>query len=165
MSVTGMDCQMSVTGMDCQMSVTGMDCQMSVTGMDCQMSVTGMDDWYGLSDVYDWYGLSDICFWFGLRLYVPVNNFSVMSGQSHRFLGITGTFWEVNVSLLRIQHGDPSEDRTPDLSLRSPTLYTRPPRLPQISVANVFGGYMLAEVVGWKVLLTHVCGGNALSDV
>ena len=29
---------------------------------------------------------------FGLRLYVPVNNFSVMSGQSHRFLGITSTF-------------------------------------------------------------------------
>ena len=35
---------------------------------------------------------------FGLRLYVPVNNFSVMSGRSHRFLGITSTFWEVNVS-------------------------------------------------------------------
>ena len=31
-------------------------------------------------------------FWFGLRLYVPVNNFSVMSGRSHRFLGITSTF-------------------------------------------------------------------------
>ena len=29
---------------------------------------------------------------FGLRLYVPVNNFSVMSGQSHRFMGITSTF-------------------------------------------------------------------------
>ena len=28
-------------------------------------------------------------FGFGLRLYVPVNNFSVMSGRSHRFLGIT----------------------------------------------------------------------------
>ena len=38
-------------------------------------------------------------------------------------LGITSTFWEVNVSCSRIQHGDPSEDRTPDLSLRSPTLY------------------------------------------
>ena len=32
---------------------------------------------------------------FGLRLYVPVNNFSVMSGRSHRFLGITSTFWAV----------------------------------------------------------------------
>ena len=29
---------------------------------------------------------------FVLRLHVPVNNFSVMSGQSHRFLGITCTF-------------------------------------------------------------------------
>ena len=29
---------------------------------------------------------------FGLRLYVPVNNFSVMSERSHRFLGITSTF-------------------------------------------------------------------------
>ena len=30
---------------------------------------------------------------FGLRLYVPVNNFSVMSGRSHHFLGITSTFF------------------------------------------------------------------------
>ena len=62
-------------------------------------------------------------FWFELRLYVPVNNVSVMSGRSHLFLGITSTFWEVNVSCSRIQHGDLSEDRTPDLSLRSPTLF------------------------------------------
>ena len=48
---------------------------------------------------------------FGLRLYVQVNNFPVMSGRSHRFLGITSTFWEVNVSCSRIQHGDLSEDR------------------------------------------------------
>ena len=50
------------------------------------------------------------CFLFGLRLYIPLNNFSVMSGRSHHFLGITSTFWEVNVSCSRIQHGDPSED-------------------------------------------------------
>ena len=31
---------------------------------------------------------------FGLRLYVRVNKFSVMSGRSHRFLGISSTFWE-----------------------------------------------------------------------
>ena len=62
-------------------------------------------------------------FWFGLMLYAPVNNFSVMSGRSHCFLGITSTFGEVNVSCSRIQHGDPSDDRTPALSLRSPTLY------------------------------------------
>ena len=30
--------------------------------------------------------------WFGLMLNVPVNNFSVMLGRSHCFLGITSTF-------------------------------------------------------------------------
>ena len=30
-------------------------------------------------------------FWFGLMLNVQVNNFSVMLGRSHRFLGITST--------------------------------------------------------------------------
>ena len=35
-----------------------------------------------------------------------------MSGRSHRFLGIVSTFWEVNVSCSRIQHGESSEDRT-----------------------------------------------------
>ena len=60
---------------------------------------------------------------FEFRLNVPVNNFSVMSGRRHRFLGITITLWEVDVSCSRIQHGDPSEDQTPDLSLQSPMLY------------------------------------------
>ena len=32
-------------------------------------------------------------------------------------------FWEVNVSCSRIQHGDLSDDRAPDLSLQSPKLY------------------------------------------
>ena len=36
-----------------------------------------------------------------LRLYIPVNNFSVMLGRSHRFLGFTSTFRGVNVSLLK----------------------------------------------------------------
>ena len=35
---------------------------------------------------------------FVLMLEVSVNNFSVMSGQSHHFLGITSTFRAVNVS-------------------------------------------------------------------
>ena len=30
--------------------------------------------------------------WFGLMLNILFNNFSVMLGQSHRFLGITSTF-------------------------------------------------------------------------
>ena len=34
----------------------------------------------------------DIVCLFGLGLYVRVNNFSVMSGQSQRFLGITSTY-------------------------------------------------------------------------
>ena len=38
---------------------------------------------------------------FVLMLNVPVNNAPVMSGQSHRFLGITSTFRGVNVSLLK----------------------------------------------------------------
>ena len=36
-----------------------------------------------------------------LRLNVTVNNFSVMSGRSNRFLGITCTFRGVNVSFLK----------------------------------------------------------------
>ena len=34
---------------------------------------------------------------FGVRLYVPVNNFSVMAGRSHCFLGITSTFGKVKL--------------------------------------------------------------------
>ena len=40
---------------------------------------------------------------FVLMLNIPVNNFSVMSGRSHRFLGITSTFRGVNVSLLKVR--------------------------------------------------------------
>ena len=43
-----------------------------------------------------------------------------LSGRSNRFLGITSTFWKVNVSCSSIQRSDPSEDRTPDLSLNGP---------------------------------------------
>ena len=39
-----------------------------------------------------------------LRLNVPVNNFSVKSGRSHRFLGITSTFRRVNGLCSRTQH-------------------------------------------------------------
>ena len=67
---------------------------------------------------------------FGLRLYVLVNIFSVMSGRSHRFLGITSTFWEVKVFCSRIQHGVPSEDRTPTSRSGVRRSTTRPGRLP-----------------------------------
>ena len=54
--------------------------------------------------------LTILSFWFWglvgwLILNVPVNNFSVMLGRSHRFLGITSTFWGVNVPCSRTQHG------------------------------------------------------------
>ena len=51
---------------------------------------------------------------------VPVNNFSVMLGRSHRFLGITSTFLGVNMPCSRTQHGDPSGARTPDFWIGSP---------------------------------------------
>ena len=38
---------------------------------------------------------------FVLMFNVQVNNFSVMSGRSHHFLGITSTSQGVNVSLLQ----------------------------------------------------------------
>ena len=49
-------------------------------------------------------------------LNVPVNNFSVILGRGHRFLGITSTLGEgggVNMSCSRTQHGYPSGARTP----------------------------------------------------
>ena len=49
----------------------------------------------------------------GLMLNVPVNNFSFMLGRSHRFLGITSTFFFGGgeyMSCSRIQYGDLSED-------------------------------------------------------
>ena len=57
-----------------------------------------------------------------LRLNVPVNNFSVMSGRSHRFLGNEPVLSGSKVSCSRTHHGG-GRSRTPDLSLRSPTLY------------------------------------------
>ena len=52
--------------------------------------------------------IQDYCF-VSFLLNVPVNNLSVMSGRSHRFLGITSTFWEVNVSCSRPQNGNLSD--------------------------------------------------------
>ena len=53
---------------------------------------------------------------FVLRLNVPVNNFSVMSGRSHRFLGNKPVLSGSKVSCSRTQHGG-GRFRTPDLSL------------------------------------------------
>ena len=61
-------------------------------------------------------GYFEIVCLFVLGLNIQVNNFSVMSGRSHYFLGITSTFWS-KVSCSRTQHGG-SRFRTPNLSLR-----------------------------------------------
>ena len=59
----------------------------------------------------------NFCF-FRLRLYVPVNNFSVMSGRSHRFLGITSTFWEVLTRMNNLITIHVYKERTDALDLR-----------------------------------------------
>ena len=53
---------------------------------------------------------------------VPVINFSVMMGRSHRFLGIYQYFGDLKVSFSRTLHGGRGV-RNLDLSLRSPMLY------------------------------------------
>ena len=68
---------------------------------------------------------------FVLRLNVPVNNFSVMSGRSHRFLGNLPVLSGSKVSCSRTQHGS-GKFGTPDLSLLSPTLYHWATALPQV---------------------------------
>ena len=60
---------------------------------------------------------------------VPVNNFTVMSGWSNRFLGIISTLLDVNVSCSRTQHGDPSEDQTTTSHSGFRRSTTRPPHL------------------------------------
>ena len=67
-------------------------------------------------------------FGFGLMLNVPVNNFSVMLGRSHRFLGITSTFWGKYV-LLKDTTRRPEWGSNPrPLDSESEVLTTRPPR-------------------------------------
>ena len=68
---------------------------------------------------------SCFCFLFN----VPVNNFSVILGRNHRFLGIYQCFGKLKESYSRTLHGERGV-RTLDLSLRSPTVpTTEPPRL------------------------------------
>ena len=68
-------------------------------------------------------------YWFGLKLNVPVNNFSVMLGRSHRFLGITSTFGGKYAFLKdttrRLEWGSNPRPLDPE----SEVLTTRPPRL------------------------------------
>ena len=64
-----------------------------------------------------------IIFSFILRFNFAINNFSVMSGQSHRFLGINQFSREL-MSCTGTQHGDTRGNQTQDLSIQS---YTLPP--------------------------------------
>ena len=59
---------------------------------------------------------------FAFLFNVPVNNFSVILGRSHRFLGINKYFWIIKVSCSSALHGGRGV-RTLDLSIRSPKLY------------------------------------------
>ena len=56
-----------------------------------------------------------------LGLYVPVNNFSVMSGRFPEFEPILSN--EDEVSCSRTQHRAPGEVRTRDIGIKSPALY------------------------------------------
>ena len=58
---------------------------------------------------------------FNLILYVPVSNFSAMSGQV--FLGWTSTISKVNMSCSRTQHSNPDEAQTQGPSVSSQALY------------------------------------------
>ena len=60
--------------------------------------------------------------WFVFLFKVPVINFSVILGRSHRFLGIYQYFGNLKVSCSRTLYGGRGV-RTLDLSLRSPELY------------------------------------------
>ena len=67
-------------------------------------------------------------------LNVPVNNFSVML-----VLGITSTFWGVNVPCSRTQHGLTRVGLEPrPLDPESEALTTRPPRSPFHKVGLIF---------------------------
>ena len=72
----------------------------------------------------------DLPIWFVcLMLNIPVNNFSVMLGQSHRFLGITSTFLGGKYVLLKDTTQRPELVLSPrPLDPESEVLTTRPPR-------------------------------------
>ena len=63
-----------------------------------------------------------LIFLFVLRLNIAVNNFSLMSGLSHSFLGINKYCGE-----LMCQHSAASGNQTQDLSIQSPMLHHRTP--------------------------------------
>ena len=77
-----------------------------------------------------------------LRLNVPVNNFSVMLGRSHGFLGITSTFRGVNVSLLK----DTTRRSLAPVSEALPLGHRAPPKLICVWWASLIISYMTVHV-------------------
>ena len=67
--------------------------------------------------------INPLLVWFGLRFNVSVNNFSVMSGRNHRFLGIYQLTLGSKCALLKDTTRSCQWGRTQDLSNRSPVLY------------------------------------------
>ena len=89
-----------------------------------------------------------LCFClFVLRLNVPVNNFSVMSGRSNRFLGNLPVLSGSKVSCSRTQQCG-GRSRTPDLSLRNPTLYHWATALPSGFFANPINSARTVQLLG-----------------
>ena len=74
-------------------------------------------------------------------LNVPVNNFSVMLGWSHRFLGITSTFRGVNVPLLKVV----IEPSTSQSGVRDST--TRTPRSTRLKFEMNFCKFSIKRTV------------------
>ena len=71
-------------------------------------------------------------------LNIPVNNFSVMSGRSHRFLSITSTFQGVNVSLLKDTTWRRQVLNTLSFASESETLPLGNPAPPQLVLSKCF---------------------------
>ena len=80
-------------------------------------------------------------------LNIPVNNFSVMSGWSHRFLGTTSTFQGVNVFA---QGHNTGEVGIEPLTSRSRVIdsTTRPPHSPKFCMSHI---NIRQPPVSWKI--------------
>ena len=95
-----------------------------------------------------------------LMLNVPVNNFSVMLGRSHRFLGITSTFGGKYV-LLKDTTRRPEWGSNPrSLNPESEVLTTRPPRPP----ANGQSHNRIEQVLYVKLIWIYMMRGQSFNS-
>ena len=65
-------------------------------------------------------------------------------------------FWEVNVSCSRIQHGDPSEDRTHDLSATAPPWTRIVLPTDDHFLATVSGSHYQVSTTSWCHCMDHI---------